>query len=175
MFIKLHPNHFQNMYKIMEESFPIDEYRPYEDQKNLLKNDNYCIYALQDNDNQNIKAFITLWRFDDFAFIEHFAVDAKYRGGGIGSSLLQEVIKSLKCRVCLEVEPPIDALCKKRIKFYKKNGFHLNDYSYIQPPVSKGRKELQLLIMTSHSKVLKNDFENLKRVLYKHVYNIELK
>ena len=72
---------FDKVYSIMEESFPIDERRTYEEQKALLENELYNIYVLYDNENDNIKAFIAIWRFDDFAFVEHFVVSSLYRNG----------------------------------------------------------------------------------------------
>ena len=45
--------------------------------KDVVRN----VYVLYDNENDNIKAFIAIWRFDDFAFVEHFVVSSLYRNG----------------------------------------------------------------------------------------------
>ena len=103
---------FDKVYRIMEESFPIDERRTYEEQKALLNNKLYSIYILSDIENDNIKAFIAIWQFDDFAFVEHFAVSSSYRNGGIGALILQEVQKLLSCMICLEVELPEEEMAK---------------------------------------------------------------
>lgn len=37
------PEEFAQVYSLMEESFPIDEFRPFHEQKQLLQNKDYCI------------------------------------------------------------------------------------------------------------------------------------
>ena len=170
MLQKLLERDFDKVYKIMEESFPIDERRTYEEQKALLNNKMYSIYVLTDSENDNIKAFIAIWQFNDLAFVEHFAVSSLYRNGGIGALILQEVKKLITCRICLEVELPKEEMAKRRIGFYERNGFFYNDYEYMQPPITKGRKEIPLRIMTSGEKVTKEQFKEIRDLLYKYVY-----
>ncbi len=165
-------NSFVEVYKIMADSFPLDEYRPFKEQKNLLANDSYNIYVLTDESKQKVKAFIAVWLFNEFAFIEHFAVDAKHRSGGIGSQILQEVVHLLKCTILLEVEHPKNDMSKKRIEFYMRNGFFLNEYPYVQPAISMGRKEIPLLIMSYGKEITLGEFENYKSVIYKNVYRV---
>ena len=68
------------------------------------------------------------------------------------------------------MEPPEDELKSRRIEFYRRNGFYLNDYAYTQPPLSKGKKPLSLKIMTSHESVDEAHFNKIKALLYKYVY-----
>ena len=164
---------FDKVYSIMEESFPIDERRTYEEQKELLNNKLYSIYILSDIENDNIKAFIAIWQFDDFAFIEHFAVSSSYRNGGIGAFILQEVKKLLSCMICLEVELPEEEMAKRRIGFYERNGFYYNEYEYMQPAISKDRNEIPLRIMTTGGKVTEDRFNEMKDILYQYVYGVE--
>lgn len=164
---------FAQVFSIMEESFPLDEYRPYEEQKSLLKESKYGIYILPDSKSGHIKAFISVWQFTDFAYIEHFAVTQKYRSQGLGSLILDEIRQILACQICLEVELPENDLAKRRIEFYKRNGFFLNEYPYLQPPISKGRNPLPLMIMTSQSPLLEHRFEIIKTVLYQNVYKVD--
>ena len=173
MLIALEKNDFENVYSIMEDSFCTDEFRPYLEQYELLEKTNYKIYVLKDYCTKSVKAFIALWQFKDFCFIEHFAVDRKYRGEGIGSMIIKEITKMRKCPICLEVEPPKTDVAKKRIEFYEQNGFCLNNYSYIQPPISENRKAIPLLIMTSSAKISEETFEYYKSVLYEKVYGVE--
>lgn len=164
---------FDKVYSIMEESFPIDERRTYEEQKALLDNELYNIYVLYDNENDNIKAFIAIWSFDDFAFVEHLAVSSLYRNGGIGALILQEVKKLLSSMICLEVELPEEEMARRRIGFYERNGFYYNDYEYMQPAISKDRNEIPLRIMTTGGKVIEDRFNEIKSILYKNVYGVE--
>ena len=160
------------VYSIMEESFPIDERRTYEEQKELLDTELYNIYVLYDSKNDDIKAFIAIWQFDDFAFVEHFAVSSLYRNCGIGAFILQEVKKLLSSMICLEVELPEEEMAKRRIGFYERNGFYYNDYEYMQPAISKDRNEIPLRIMTTGGKVTEDRYNEIKDILYQYVYGV---
>ena len=172
MLEKLQSQDFDKAYAIMEEAFPFDERRTYDEQKKLLSNPNYCVYVLHDN-RKEIKSFITIYQFGEFAFIKHFATSKKYRKQGLGSLVLNELFNLLNCRFCLEVEMPETEFAKRRIEFYKRNGFFVNNFDYIQPPISEGKKALQLILMTSGGALTKNEFEKTKAILYKNVYGID--
>ncbi len=163
-------NEFPKVYKIMDDSFPFDEHRPYDEQKALMNRPNYRIFVRPDGDSDEICAFIAAWEFDEFVFIEHFAVDKDFRSGGIGSLVLAEFVKMMSSRVLLEVELPEDDKSRRRIEFYRRNGFYLNDYPYIQPPVSKDRKALPLMIMTTGGGISEAEFECFRDKLFKFVY-----
>lgn len=171
MIEKMRNNDFDKVFSIMQDSFPLDEYRTYDEQKALLNNPKYSIYVLPDKENDSIKAFITVYQFDDFTYVEHFAVNSMYRNEGLGSLILHELRELLSCQICLEVELPQTELAKRRIGFYRRNGYFTNDYPYIQPPISEGRKSLPLIIMTSKRQVSQAEFEKIKSVLYKDVYH----
>lgn len=173
MLTTLNPADFFKVYEIMDESFPADEYRSFDGQKALLDDPHYQIYVFTDDASGDIRAFITVWQFDGFGYIEHFAVSGKYRGGGIGSLVLKETAALLNCPICLEVEPPETDFSRRRIEFYKRNGFFLNEYPYIQPPISEGKNPLPLLIMTSGGKISRETFERYQCVLYKYVYKTD--
>ncbi len=173
MLEELQVKDFDKVYSMMEESFPVDERRTYEEQKALLDNEMYSIYILPDTENDNIKAFIAIWRFDDFAFVEHFAVSSLYRNGGLGALILQEVKKFLSSMICLEVELPEEEMAKRRIGFYERNGFYYNEYEYMQPAISKDRNEIPLRIMTTGGKVTEDRFNEMKDILYQYVYGVE--
>lgn len=168
----MHIHQFDEVFSIMEQSFPEDEYRTYGEQKELLFNPHYQIYVLKDLKNNQVKAFITIWKFDDFAFIEHFAVNQNYRNQGLGACMLKEINTLLSCQLCLEVELPETDYAKRRIEFYKRNGFYLNEYPYIQPAISKGKNPLKLFIMTSESHISMDEFERIKTIIYKNVYKV---
>lgn len=164
---------FDAVFSIMKESFPVDEYRPYEEQRALLDRAAYCVYLWEHTENpkdETIKAFISVWQFEDFAYIEHFAVNPIYRNQGYGAFILREIKKLLSCPICLEVELPETDMAKRRIVFYERNGFFLNEYDYIQPPMSKGKNPVPLLVMTSGGKVSAKRFDEIKKCLYREVY-----
>lgn len=163
---------FDKVFSIMESSFPVDEYRPYGEQRALLNDSRYQIYVLKDLGDREIQAFISVWKLDGFAFVEHFAVSRRYRNQGLGAMILKEIHELLDCCICLEVELPDTNLGKRRIAFYQRNGFFLNDYPYMQPAISKGRTPLPLFVMTSISKVSADTFEHMKTIIYRDVYKV---
>ena len=78
---------FDQMYRLMEASFPQDEYRPYAGQKALFHDLDYHVYAYFDHAH-TLLAFLAVWDFQDFAFVEHFAVAPSCRNLGLGSQML---------------------------------------------------------------------------------------
>ncbi len=164
---------FDKIYEIMEEAFPVDEIRTYEEQKALFTNPKFIPYVLRDDKTKEVMAFISVYDFKEFVYIEHFVTNKKFRNLGLGSKILQEISCLYKGNLCLEAEVPEDELSCRRIEFYKRNGFFKNDYDYIQPPMSKGRKPVPLVILTSGRKISKAEFDEIKSTLYKEVYKTD--
>jgi ribosomal protein S18 acetylase RimI-like enzyme len=163
---------FDKIYEIMELSFPRDEYRQYEGQKALLDDEAYQIYVLSDEQTLEIKGLIAIWEYESLVFVEHLAVAPQYRNGGIGSLILKETEELLGKMLCLEVELPETELASRRIDFYKRNGYYLNKYPYMQPALAEGQEPVPLLIMTTHKELTAEEFENIKELLYTKVYKI---
>ena len=166
------PEAFDRVYHIMEESFPEDERRTHAGQRALLDEPAYRIYVQPAPDSGAPMAFLAVWDLGRFAYIEHFAVDPAHRCGGVGSRLLRELIAQLGKPVCLEVEPPETELAVRRIGFYQRCGFFLNEYPYLQPALAPGRRTLPLLVMTSGGALSRPQFEQLRDTLYQRVYRL---
>lgn len=149
----------------MEQSFPKEEYRPYAAQRALLDRPEYAIYGMKEG--SSIVGFAAVWELEDWLFLEHLAVDPECRNKGIGGQLLGFFTGK---RCCLEVEPPENALTRRRVGFYQRNGFFLNDYPYVQPSLGFGRSPVPLCIMTSGWTILPKEFTELKELLYSRVY-----
>lgn len=161
---------FDRVFSLLEASFPADEYRPCEAQKALLNDPRYTIYVLPDPRNHCPIAFVTLWRFTDFAFIEHLAVDPDYRNLGLGSMILNEVAKLEPGQLCLEAELPETELARRRIAFYNRNGFCSNPFPYLQPPYSSDRNPIPLVFMTAAGTVSAGRFAAMRDVIFREVY-----
>lgn len=163
---------FDSVFPIMDEAFPEDEIREKEDQKELFSSPYYHFYIIK----RQIKTvgILAAWEFDSFRFIEHLAVDRKCRGAGIGHTLLNEYIQMDERPVVLEVELPENEISRRRIAFYQDLGFYLNGFSYCQPPLRKGQSDKTLLIMSYPAPVKPEDFEPVKREIYRNAYGREL-
>lgn len=165
---RLRANDFDKLYDLIERSFPSDEYRPYEEQKALFDNPIYAVFAQYDG--KALAAFIAAWEFEEFVFLEHFAVEPSKRNGGLGGAFLTEVVEQFQKPVCLEVELPDTELAARRIRFYERKQFVLNGYDYFQPPISKGRNPLPLRVMSYRSPLNAQAFLNVRDLLYDKVY-----
>ena len=85
---------------------------------------------------------------------------------------MQEITSNEDKIVCLEVEPPVCNLTRRRVAFYERNGMFFNSYPYIQPSISAGREAIPLFLMTSHTTIDKENFIAIKNKLYKEVYKV---
>lgn len=162
---------FDEIFAIMEASFPVSEMRTYSGQKSLLDHPNYHIYTELDAEGRTL-AFLAAWEFPELRFVEHIAVNPEIRGGGIGKKLMNAYISRSDKPVLLEVEPPEGTLEQRRIGFYERLGFQLNPFSYVQPPLREGQADLPLMIMTYPQAVTRQEFERFRAILYTEVYQI---
>ena len=72
----------------------------------------------------------------------------------------------------MEVEPIEDQLTKRRVEFYNRLGFKLNDYEYKQPPLQEGNEYLKLEIMSYPEKISKEEFLEFQDKVINNVYSI---
>lgn len=161
---------FDEAYALIESAFPKIERRPYEEQKALLKLPEYTLY-LKRSDKGHIVALLGVWHYDDFDFIEHAAVIEQARGGGIGSRIFLEYMEEHPTTIFLEVEYPNEENARRRIRFYKRLGFHMNPYEYAQPAFYEGEEDLPLYVMTWPETLDNQTFEQYRDVLMRTVYN----
>ena len=169
MLKKLERKDFDKVFRLIEKSFPKDEYRTYDGQKALLRDPAYEIYGLPGAD-ESIMAFMAVWKLEPFVFLEHFAVAPEHRNSGIGSQLLSELVRESGKMVCLEAELPDNIIASRRIGFYERNGFFSNEYPYIQPSLSPGQNPVPLVIMSSGRPLSRAEFAEIQQVLYIRVY-----
>lgn len=169
-FINMDEKDFDLFFNMLKNSFPENERRDYSSQKNLLDNSNYKPLVFKENG--EILAIMATWEFEDFIFIEHLAVDAKLRGKGIGTELIKNYLNKCKKNIFLEVEPPSCDVSKKRILFYEKLNFYLNDFYYLQQPLNPNDNPLELKIMSYSKHISEKEFAKYKKVIYKEIYNV---
>ncbi len=171
MLVILNIEDFHKAYSIMEESFPVDERRPYEKQRELLDNKIYKLFGVWCEYSGDLKGLMAVYELENMVFLEHFAVSSRYRNSGLGANMLQELIESCGKMVCLEVELPTTEMTRRRIGFYERNGLCYNDYDYVQPALAKGQKPVELRIMSSGKKLSYEEFVGVRELIYKEVYH----
>lgn len=89
------------------------------------------------------------WDLAEFRFIEHLATSPSLRGRGYGDMILREFIADSNKPLILEVEHPTDEIARRRIEFYKRVGFVLNNHPYRHPSYQQIKDSfVELMVMT---------------------------
>lgn len=173
MLVPLCTDDLPDAYRLMEQSFPKDEIRSIDGQRALFDDPRYTLLARRAADSK-IEGLLAVWDIGVFTFIEHFAVQPQLRGAGIGAAMLEALACRQGRRICLEVEPPETDIARRRIGFYRRSGFALNDYPYVMPSLEAGRQPLPLMIMTSGGAVDRAAFLQIRDALYTTVYHTDI-
>ncbi len=161
---------FDTIFEIMSDNFPSDEMGDYKEQRAEYAHPLFSCYKLENE--KEICGFISVWKFTPFVYVEHFAIKKTYQGQNLGTEILTLIKEKYEEIICMEVEPPCDDFSKRRISFYERNDFFVNDFHYIQPPYSVGKNELELKIMSEGRVLTQKEFETLRQSIYKNVYKV---
>lgn len=159
---------FESVWSTYECSFPEFEKRVKRDQIKVLEDNRYKVYAILDN--KDYVGFITIWDFDKYCFIEHFAIDPINRGKSYGKEIIKKIQSLYSNRiVILEIDPPIDDISKRRLKFYEGLGFIISDLHHLNLPYRKGGEGHRLYIMTFPNPITQDEYEAFNDFLYTEV------
>ena len=165
-------DHYCFAENLLTTAFPKEErreltlQREYTDHNKLFNNN----ILLADEDPVG---FISYWDFDEFLYVEHFAIDETKRSGGYGKMVLDALKEKLQRPIVLEVELPKNETSKRRISFYQRQGYQLWKKEYQQPPYRKGDNYLPMHLMVQGELSSATDFDQVKETLYKKVYQVE--
>ena len=161
--------------KLYVEAFPscerreIDEWLSYLEEKSQKP---FTLFAiLMDN---AFAGIISCWELANFIYVEHFAVNKDARGNGIGAQTISALKEHYNnTPLVLEVEVPTEEMSIRRVGFYQRQGFHLNESKYLQPPYRKGDNWFELKLMTTHPEFLDTNFEEVRDNIYRIAYNVK--
>ncbi|PWJ39179.1 GNAT family N-acetyltransferase [Sediminitomix flava] len=153
-------DHFQKAWQLYEDAFPIDEKRELGLQKEIIKNPKYHFDVIFDED--DFVGFLLWWEFESFRYIEHLATLSVHRGKGYGKQIVKQFISESEDVIILEVDLPKDEVSKRRINFYERIDFKLNQYPYKQLPLRKGGEYVDMLLMSSPQILSKQDVDRFK-------------
>ena len=156
-----------------EDSFPIEERRDFPLFCELVRNQPAFNVDAFFRDGAYV-GFITSWQLEGFVYLEHFAIEKAARNGGIGAIVMNQFLSSLNSvPAVLEVELPNEEMSKRRIGFYQRIGFVLDDHDYLQPPYHSDEDFLPLRLMTFGDIDLNTSFEAVKTSIYSKVYGVK--
>ena len=134
---------WKQTWKLYEESFPLYERRLCEDHLRAMDEEEFhCQIAVSRGENGTPPTLLALffwWEHGSMNYIEHIAVNPSLRGQNIGSTLLgQFLAQHVDSTTILEIDPPVDEISQRRLRFYRHLGFVLNDYEYFHPSYGSG-------------------------------------
>lgn len=166
-FIALKKDEFEKVYEQMTKAFIQDELRYFDDAFKLLDNEDYNVYHIIYNKKR--VGFISIWDLKDFYFVEHFVIYDEYRNKGLGGKAIDKINEKFK-NVILEAELPNDEISKRRLGFYNRHGFIINEFNYVQPAY---HKNLNPVMMKLLSYPIKIDEEKIINKIHKVVYGVD--
>jgi len=150
--------YFEKAWKLYLDSFPEIERRTLEEQEEILTDKNFKMTCYVED--EVLISIVFYWKISSYTFLEHFAVNSQLRGQSFGSKILQKFINDKK-NIVLEIEPIVDEITQKRLKFYKKFGFVVNTHEHLQIPFREGAKELKLLLMSQEKTLSQQEYKVL--------------
>lgn len=148
--------YFNDAMKIYQTSFPIFEQRTMKNQIEVLENKEY--YSTIICENNILIGLLFYWKYGKYTYIEHLAISPSLRGQNYGSKILKIFCEDNK-NIILEIDNPIDEISIKRLKFYSKIGFKLQNFQHIHPPYRKGYEGHNLKIMSFNRDLSKEEYD----------------
>lgn len=157
---------FKSLWRLYRKALPSVERRFLPAQKKVLGKKNFFLFAAVSG--KKLTGLVAVWRFADFCFLEHLAVQKSLRSKGIGTQIVQMVQKRFSPLV-LESDLPKNAVSKARIRFYRKAGFHVNRFAYLQPPYH-GTKSVPMVLLSWPGTLSKKTFSLRRDTIHGSVY-----
>lgn len=159
--------------RLLHTAFPPDERRDdWQQRAHTDRNDKF--HCLLIRDIETPVGLLTYWQFEDFVYIEHFAIDESLRNHGYGGQALRAFIGRMELPVVLEVEMPRGRgdITHRRIGFYRRQGFSLRRMSYKQPPYRTGDRWLPMKLMSYGKGRWERIAETVRDTIYSEVYGV---
>lgn len=163
---------FAAAHALYKESFPIYEQRTKVQQKRALENEAYHYNLIYDGG--EFVGLMLTWESETFCYIEHFCILKEKRGLGCGSRALALLKKEQgEKKLILEIDPPKDAVSKRRKAFYERSGFSACTFSHVHPPYRKAYAGHALEVLSSPRTLKQAEYEEFNRYLKTTVMEIE--
>lgn len=158
--------YFKEAMEIYKSSFPIFEQRTLKSQTDVLENKQYYCSVICEND--ELIGILFYWEYDKYRYIEHLAISKELRGKNYGSKILEKFCQSNKNTI-LEIDIPIDDISIKRLNFYSKLGFKIQNFEHIHPPYRKEYEGHSLKVMSYNKDLSEEEYYIFNEFLNKTV------
>ena len=126
-------------------SFPQHEQRLEPSQRRIMAQEQYHFGILHDK--EGFVGLALCWDAGAYLYVEHLCISPARRGQGLGTAALDLFAKAGKPAI-LEIDPPVDAVSRRRQKFYERAGFTANPYPHIHPPYRPENPGHALVVMS---------------------------
>ena len=126
-------------------SFPEHEQRLEPSQHRIMTHEQYHFGLLCDE--QGFAGLALYWDAGMYLYVEHLCIAPERRGQGLGTAALDLLAETGK-PIILEIDPPVDAISRRRQAFYERAGFIANPYPHIHPPYRSGKCGHALVVMS---------------------------
>lgn len=175
-YITLKEENYPDFLRLYADAFPPEERRPYADASEFgefVRGKHPKFNVLAAMEDGKFVGFLSYWNFDDYTYIEHFAVSPELRGRNIGGAMMEHVFKAVNDNVLIEVELPETEIARRRIGFYERLGFRQHSgIRYVQPPYSEGLSSLPLMLMT-HGRIDMTNWQHTIAPMLREVYRYD--
>lgn len=160
---RITPKDFDNVWALMQSSFPPHELRSRKAQIELNDRDDFCPDIISNNG--QFAGIIFYWLYREQCFIEHLATLPSLRGQGIGAAAVNELTSRHSLTV-LEIDPVVDDISRRRKGFYERIGFVENPYKYRHPGYAPEFTKHPLTVMSAPRILTPAEFETFKDFNY---------
>ena len=167
-FVSITKNEFEKYYNLLQDDFCFEERKAKQDELKALSNKYYKPCFIYDD--EKLVGYFCYWEFEDFMYVEHFAILKELRGSGIGTKFFKWFLPTINKPFILEVEDPVDEDTIRRVNFYKNSGFVLNNYEYYQPSYHDGSDSVPMKIVSYKSPITKQQFNDYINTMLATVY-----
>lgn len=156
---------------LLVSAFPPEEYRDLAAWRRLTADRNNVFSNNLILDGDMPVGLLSYWDFGRFHYVEHFATSPELRNCGYGHRVMERLLCDLRTPVVLEVEAPADDMARRRIGFYRRQGFVLWETPYRQPPYRSGGAWLPMHLM-AHGALDESEFGAVRDTIYGNVYGV---
>ncbi|MBQ4279920.1 MAG: GNAT family N-acetyltransferase [Rikenellaceae bacterium] len=161
--------YWERAWELYEASFPPYERRDLASHVEAMGDPHFRCLVVFDAD--VFVGILFYWRWPGLLYVEHLAIDPSLRGKNYGSVVLQQLIDDAgDDLIMLEIEPPVDGMSQRRLRFYERLGFVMNDYSYLHPSYSCNRHWHPLNLLSFGRQATPDELEAFCRMMNERVW-----
>ena len=151
--------YWDKAWQVYEISFPIFERRLIEDQIEAVRDERFKPMVIEESG--QFIGLLFYWEWDNYRYIEHFAIDPVLRGKNYGSKAIRKLCEE-DFTTLLEIDLPIDEIAKNRLRFYEKARFKMNNYTHYHPPYRKGYEGHELCVLSYKQGLSEQEYSRFK-------------